>query len=189
MQTQVSRCDHRHGDVTICMSTDLSVHPAKYWRSWSETRRVCWCGWYQSSPLGLHCCLTDYTHLWRSLFLFTSLHNWEASNVGVFVSKWSQWAFILLTVYFWVVLASKLWKLMACAIQVYLLSELIFTYTMLMGSVSCSSLSSYFWYWCLQFVSVHSLVNIRTGDFLFPCSFCANLSVFSYLVSSLSFFV
>lgn len=61
-------------------------------------------------------------------------------------------------------------------------------YTMLMGSVSCSSLSSYFWYWCLQFVSVHRLVNIRTGDFLFPCSFCANLSVFSYLVSSLSFF-
>lgn len=127
MQTQVSRCDHIHGDVTIYMPTDLSVRPAKYRRSWSETRRVCWCGWYQSSPLGLHCCLTDYTHLWRSLFLFTSLHNWEASNVGVFVSKWSQWAFILLTVYFWVVLASKLWKLMACAIQVYLLSELVFT--------------------------------------------------------------
>lgn len=52
----------------------------------------------------------------------------------------------------------------------------------------CSSLSSYFWYWCLRFVSVHSLVNIRTEDFLFPCSFCANLAVFSYLVNSLIFF-
>lgn len=29
IQTHVSRCDHIHGDVTIYMSTDLSVRPAK----------------------------------------------------------------------------------------------------------------------------------------------------------------
>lgn len=53
----------------------------------------------------------------------------------------------------------------------------------------CFLLLLLFWCWPLQFFSIHSLVNIRTGDFFLLLLFniCADLSVVFYLFNSPSF--
>lgn len=64
--------------------------------------------------------------LWGFVFPFKNRGNWAADKMGVFVCKWSQWTFILLSLFLSRAVA-KLWEWIECAIQASLSSELIST--------------------------------------------------------------
>lgn len=97
------------------------------------------------------------------------------------------------SVYFWVMLASKLWEWIECAIQAYLFSELVSTKYYPRGNCCflLISLSSYFYFsgtGVFSFSPYTALLILEQELLIFLlCSVCASLPLVFYLVNSPSF--